>query len=103
MEAHSLIKQLFIKSRGVFLFITICSACETNHFNSDKRQISAKNEIRNKAGRPRSFDIISFREDTLQSWADTNLKHPIQYTLNFVYKDSNNILQKEKGVGNIYL
>ncbi|HEV8079104.1 MAG TPA: hypothetical protein VGP43_00215 [Chitinophagaceae bacterium] len=82
----------------VFFLAATFSCCETNRFNSDKRQILAINEVRKKTGKPGSFDIISFREDTLQNWPDTNFRHPIQYTLYFVYKDSANTMQKKKGL-----
>jgi len=82
----------------IFILITALSACETNRFDSDKRQIAAKDEVRNKIGRVSNFDIVSFKEDTLRSFTDTNFIHPIQYTLDFIYKDSNNTLQRKKGL-----
>ena len=82
----------------IFIFIVTLCACDARHFDSDKRQIAAKNEVRYKIGRAREFDIISFKEDTLRSFTDTNFIKPIQYTLDFIYKDSNNIQQRKKGL-----
>ena len=81
----------------VFLLFIFFS-CENPRFDKDKRQLIAKDEIRNKLQRARSFDITGFKEDTLSNFPDTTFKRPIRYTLNFVYKDSNNLLQKKKGI-----
>lgn len=58
----------------------------------------AKDEIRTKIHRTRSFDITAFKEDTLQTWPDSDFKHPIRYTLDFIYNDSANILQRKRGI-----
>jgi len=76
----------------------ILASCETQRFDSDKRQITAKNEVREKIGRVNNFDIISFREDTLTNNTDTNFIKTLQYTLDFIYTDSNNIIQRKKGL-----
>jgi len=81
----------------VFLLFMFFS-CENPRFDKDKRQLIAKDEIRNKLQRARSFDITGFKEDTLSNFPDTTFKRPIRYTLDFVYKDSNNVLQKKKGI-----
>ena len=81
----------------VFLLFIFFS-CENPRFDKDKRQLIAKDEIRNKLQRARPFDITGFKEDTLSNFPDTTFKRPIRYTLNFVYKDSNNVLQKKKGI-----
>lgn len=73
-------------------------SCENPRFDKDKRQIVAKNEISSKIPRTLSFDITAFKEDTLLSYPDSTFKHPIQYTLDFVYKDSANVLQKKRGI-----
>ena len=75
--------------------IAMLNSCETKSFESDKRQIIAKDEIRNKISRGADFDVVSFREDTLHSSPDTNFIKPIQYTLDIVYKDSNRLVQKK--------
>lgn len=81
----------------VFLLFMFFS-CENPRFDKDKRQLIAKDEIRNKLQRARSFDITGFKEDTLSNFPDTTFKRPIRYILDFVYKDSNNVLQKKKGI-----
>jgi hypothetical protein len=81
----------------VFLLVTFCS-CENRRFDKDKRQIIAKDEIRSKLHRARSFDITGFKEDTVRDYPDSAFKNPIRYSLDFVYKDSANQLQKKTGV-----
>ena len=84
---------------SLFIFLLfIFFSCENPRFDKDKRQLIAKDEIRNKLHRARSFDITGFKEDTLSNFPDTTFKRPIRYTLDFVYKDSNNVLQKKKGI-----
>ena len=73
-------------------------SCENRRFDKDKRQIIAKDEIRSKLQRARSFDITGFNEDTLSNYPDSAFKNPIRYTLDFVYKDSANVLQRKRGV-----
>ncbi len=87
-----MIKNIFF---GVLLFTFF--SCENHRFDRDKRQIIAKNEISTKLRKTRSFDIISFKEDTL-SWPDSAFKRPIRYTLDIVYNDSASVLQKKKGI-----
>jgi hypothetical protein len=80
------------------MFLLVFCSCENPRFDKDKRQLIAKDEIRRKLVRARSFDITGFKEDTLLSFPDSAFKRPIRYTLDFVYKDSSNVLQKKKGV-----
>lgn len=80
------------------ILLTAFFSCENPRFDKDKRQIIAKNEIRSKLKRASSFDITGFKEDTLPASPDSIFKNPIRYTLDFVYKDSVNALQKKKGV-----
>ena len=80
------------------LVIILCS-CETNSFDSDKRQIMAKNAIRQKVqGDRSSFTVTGFKEDTLRTYGDTLIKKPLQYTLYFTQKDSVGQLQSHTGV-----
>jgi hypothetical protein len=72
-------------------------SCENPRFDKDKRQLIAKDEIRNKLRRARSFDITGFKEDTLSGFPDSLFKRPIRYTLDFVYEDSNKVLQRKRG------
>ncbi len=80
----------------LFLFTIIIFSCENHSFDSDKRQLTAKNEIREKLGNIQSFNITDFKEDTLQEWPDTAFKNLIRYSLNVVYKDSTGALQNKK-------
>ena len=73
-------------------------SCENPRFDKDKRQIIAKNEISSMVPRTLSFDVTAFKEDTLLNYPDSVFKNPIRYTLDFVYKDSANVLQKRKGI-----
>jgi hypothetical protein len=74
------------------------SGCENHRFDSDKRQIIAKNEIENKLQRPHGFDVTTFREDTIYIQNDSNFKKQIRYSLDIEYLDSNKVLQKKKGI-----
>jgi hypothetical protein len=80
---------------GVALVI---SSCESAAFEKDKRQIAAKDAIREKLQKARNFDILHFREDTLSEWTDTLIKRPIRYTLDFIYTDSTGTVQNKTGV-----
>jgi hypothetical protein len=77
----------------LFLFVS----CENHRYDSDNRQITAKDLIRYKTGRVKGFDIISFKEDTLKNWPDTAFKNPLRYTLDFHYNDSTGALQNRRG------
>jgi hypothetical protein len=82
----------------LIIFPLLLAGCEATSFDKDKRQIEAKDEIRAMLPRAaRSFDVINFKEDTLASWKDSSFKHPVQYTLDFVYTDSTGALQQKTG------
>ncbi len=83
----------------IFLFLPaiIILSCENHSFDSDKRQIIAKNEIRGKLKNIQSFDITGFKEDTLYDWKDSTFKNPVRYRLNVVYKDSAGAMQNKNG------
>lgn len=76
----------------------VFSSCETAAFEKDKRQIAAKDAIREKLPRARNFDILHFREDTLSEWTDTLFKRPIRYTFDFIYTDSTGAVQNKTGI-----
>ena len=88
-----------IKIALTFLVLILFS-CETNRFDSDKRQIMAKDAIRShlKDAARSSFTVTGFKEDTLFNYADTLIKKPIQYTLYFTQKDSTGHLLQHTGV-----
>jgi hypothetical protein len=80
------------------IFLLLLLSCESTSFDKDKRQIWAKDEIRRQLPHASTaFDVTGFREDTLPTWPDTMIKRPIQYTLDFVYKDSTGALQQKTG------
>lgn len=81
----------------ILLFSIVFCSCESQYFESDKRQIIAKDEIRSQVRNGRSFDVVSFKEDTLEASGDGAVKHPIRYTLNFVYKDPTGALVSKIG------
>lgn len=86
--------------RSIFIpaFLLVLLSCETSSFDNDKRQILAKDEIRSRLPHASTgFDITGFREDTLSGWPDTSFQRPIQYTLDFVYKDSSGAEQQKTG------
>jgi hypothetical protein len=73
----------------VFLIlVSFCISCQTPQFDPDRRQIMAKDAIHSKLGSVRGYDIVSYHEDTLNSWTDTLVKRPIQYTMEVTYQDS---------------
>ncbi len=82
----------------LLLFLVILVSCESHTFDSDRRQIVAKDEIRKQLHRARSFDITAFNQDTLQTYPDTTIKHPLEYRLDFVYTDSTGKVVKKKGI-----
>lgn len=90
----------FSKMKFVFvsLFVLTLFSCESSGFESDERQIIAKDVIRTQVGRVPSFDIVGFKQDTVANWTDSTIKHPLSYTLDFVYNDSTGALKSKRGV-----
>jgi len=82
----------------LLLSIIVFGSCDNHAFDSDKRQLMAKDEIRHQLRRARSFDIIAFKEDTVKNFSDTSFKNVLSYTLDFKYTDSNGDLQQKQGV-----
>jgi hypothetical protein len=80
----------------LILFIFLFS-CESGVVQKDNMQIAAKDQIRKQLpANAKEFDITGFSEDTLSNWTDTLIKKPIQYNLEFEYRDSSG-LQKKTG------
>ena len=98
MKRYTVFKQFFISNVFFIILFTGIFSCENHRFDSDKRQIMAKNEIQKKLTRAGGFDITAFHEDTVQIASDSNLKKQIRYTLDFVYEDSNKVFQSKKGI-----
>lgn len=84
--------------RYLLLLLVLFASCETHSFESDRRQLIAKDEIRRKLHRPRGFDVTGFRQDTIESYPDSTFRHPLRYGLDFVYTDSSGTVQKKKGL-----
>ncbi len=80
------------------LFVLALFSCRSAGFESDERQIIAKDVIRSLMHSARTFDVVGFKQDTLANWPDTTIKHPVSYTLDFVYNDSSSTLKTKRGV-----
>lgn len=85
-----------MKHLFLFLLPIIIISCETNSFDSDKRQLIAKHEIREKLKNIQSFDVTDFGEDTVKEPKDFSFKNLVRYRLNVVYKDSAGAIQSKK-------
>lgn len=72
-------------------------SCEKHTFDSDQRQIVAKNLLRQTVKNKRTFDVLHFKEDTLDLSANTTINRRIRYTIEFVFKDSSNALVRKTG------
>ena len=80
----------------IFL-LAFFASCANHAFDADMRQIAAKDEIASKIKKARAFNVLGFAQDTVKNFKDSILGNPIQYTLNVVYKDSNNVEQRKIG------
>jgi hypothetical protein len=80
------------------LFVMVLFACHSAGFESDERQIIAKDVIRKQINQNHSFDVVGFKQDTVFNWPDTTINHPVSYTLDFVYADSATSLKSKRGV-----
>lgn len=84
--------------RIVLLLITlVLFSCEKHTFDSDRRQIVAKNLLRQTVKNRRTFDVLQFKEDTLDSYPGTTGIRPIRYTIKYTYRDSTNTLVQRTG------
>jgi len=93
----STIPPLFMHCFFLILFLLLLTGCDNGSFEKDKRQIRAKDEIRNLLPPgAKNFDVEAFREDTLTSWKDM-LKRPIRYRIDFVYKNATGVLFQKTG------
>jgi hypothetical protein len=91
-------KHLALRAVVFILLIITTFSCENHRFDSDKRQIMAKDEIRSKLNKARSFDVTGFNEDTVYNTADSNFKKLIRYQLSIKFIDSNKIEQNKTAV-----
>lgn len=83
--------------RILFVLILIMLSCESQSFESDRRQLIAKDEIRRQLHNVQSFEIAGFKEDTVENFS-TTLPYSLRYQLDVVYKDSTGQVQKKKGI-----
>jgi hypothetical protein len=72
-------------------------SCENHHFDSDKRQIIAKDAIRDQLHKVQDFNVIHFNEDTVET-ADSNFKKQIRYSMDIVFLDSNKVFHQQKAI-----
>ena len=86
----------FMKYIMLILLAVAVFSCENNAFDKDKRQLIAKREIRQRLRNIQSFDLTSFKEDTLYDWKDSTFKNPIRYNFTVKYKDSTGELQNKE-------
>ena len=98
MNDHKISNYFAFRVVLFILLITPTFACENHRFDSDKRQIMAKDEIRSKLNKARSFDVTGFNEDTIYNTADSNFKKLIRYQLTINFIDSNKMEQNKTGV-----
>ena len=92
------LSRIILKSGFLFVMaFPFFLGCETHSFDSDSRQIMAKDEILHQLHKVSDYDITGFKEDTVQAINIPGLKKEIMYTLNFEYIDSNKVLQKKTG------
>ncbi|HYK56437.1 MAG TPA: hypothetical protein VEV15_08145 [Flavisolibacter sp.] len=81
----------------IFFLVLQCS-CDNGSFDKDKRQIAAKDAIREQLPRAsHHFEIPQFREDTLPAPGGPVFKQVIRYTLLFRYQDSVERVQERTG------
>jgi hypothetical protein len=89
--------QLIVIALLLLCTLPVFFACESASFDSDKRQIMAKDEIRSKLQKIHEYDITAFREDTVEAGANDDFKKLIRYRLSVQFIDSNNVQQKKTG------
>jgi hypothetical protein len=83
----------------IVLLAVFLTACDYGSFDKDKRQIMAKDYVREHLPpHATDFDITAFREDTLNSSPDSNFKRPIGYMLDYHFTDSTGRVQEERTV-----
>ena len=86
------------KKLSFLLLLFLLISCENHRFDSDMRQIEAKNLIMHELHRPKSFDVTGFSQDTIPVEGNENFKKEIRYLLDIEYLDSNNVFQKKQAI-----
>ena len=86
-----------MKMNLYWLLLLLAGSCQSRGFERDQRQLIAKDLVLQKVTEQSGLRMLHFREDTLDTPADTLFKKTIQYTLFFSYKDSMNQLKNGKG------
>ncbi|HEY5392035.1 MAG TPA: hypothetical protein VIJ57_07965 [Hanamia sp.] len=92
------LRELFFKKLQLLIIVPFIFSCENHRFDSDKRQIVAKNVIEDQFHNVKSFNVTGFKEDTIHETDDPNFKKEIRYSLDIEYVDSNKMVQKKKGM-----
>jgi len=92
------LRELFFKKLQLLIIVPFIFSCENHRFDSDKRQIVAKNVIEGQLHNVKSFNVTGFKEDTIHETDDPNFKKEIRYSLDIEYVDSNKMVQKKKGM-----
>lgn len=90
--------ELFFKKLQLLIIVPFLFSCESHRFDSDKRQIEAKNVIEGQLHKVNDFNITAFKEDTIHETGNPDFKKEIRYSLDIEYIDSNKIIQKKKGM-----
>ena len=98
MKTNSKLKPALKKTFFFILLLPLFFSCENHRFDSDKRQIMAKDAIQDQLSKACSFNVTAFKEDTLKSENDPNFKNEIRYSLDIEFIDSNKVFQKKKGI-----
>lgn len=81
----------------IISFILFLTSCDYGAFDKDKRQIMAKDYVREHLPlHSTDFDVTAFKEDTLNQMLDSNFKHSISYLLDYHFTDSTNKVQQKK-------
>lgn len=91
-------KNTFLRGIIFIVLVFAASSCDNHRFDSDKRQIMAKDKIKSELKKVRNFDVTGFSEDTINNFPDSNFKKVIRYSLEIQYTDSNKNLQQKKGI-----
>jgi hypothetical protein len=98
VKTNSNLKQPFKKIFFFVLLLPLFFSCENHRFDSDKRQIMAKDAILHHLSKAKSFNVTGFKEDTVDLSDDPDFKKQIRYTLDIEYIDSNKVFQQKKGI-----
>ena len=80
------------------ILLLALAGCRSRGFEGDRRQLVAKDMIRELNPQMHHFQVLGYKEDTRSTPYDSNLKRPIAYTIDFSYADSLNEEHTARGV-----